>query len=228
MVRNRHPRQAQHSVASAASDTVLPMPDLELQMVQAFPTTLTRAHLGVLEPFRAQLLADVLEMAETEPVVGAPGRQTRGILQDREEPRWKQVFETMLGVVNYLGSRDQPDVQRRWTFKSWGLVYDQGSAYETVPEMTHSHAGYTFSTVLWLDVPDSLIASKTGGTSFRDPLSFVRRGLGEGEGIWHAEPPAILDLLVFPSYLEHLPTPPGPDTIYDRPRVVIATDFLRV
>jgi hypothetical protein len=185
-----------------------------------------RAHLDMLESIRSELIADVLELVATDPLPDVPGQQTKGRLHERREPRWRTLYETLLAVVDYIGERQEPGSKRSWTIKSWGLVLDHGRSYDAIPVMTHSHWGYTWSSVLWLDVPTALADSGFGGTAFRDPLSFVRRGTGEGEGIWHHAPPSVLDLVVFPSYLEHLPSPPPPVTVFDRPRVVVATDFL--
>ena len=202
------------------------MADLQLHEEQLFPTSVYRAHLGMLESVRSELIADVLELVASDPLPDVPGQQTKGRLHERREPRWRTVFDTLLAVVDYIGDRREPGSQRSWTVKSWGLVLDDGGSYDAIPVMTHSHWGYTWSSVLWLDLPDALVESGIGGTAFRDPLSFVRRGTGEGEGIWHHARPSVLDLIVFPSYLEHLPSPPPPDTVFDRPRVVVATDFL--
>jgi hypothetical protein len=205
------------------------MPDLELAHHQLFPTSIYRTHLSMLEPHRELLVADVLAEVARNRFEDVPGHQTHPTLHERTEPHWRLLYTAFAEVVEFVARQAEPGTSagRTWTLKSWGLVLPDAGAYDSVPTMTHTHWGYTWSSVLWLDLPNALGSSGGGGgTAFRDPLSFVRRGTGAGEGIWHHVPPGVLDLVIFPSYLEHLPSPPPPGTTYDRPRVVVSTDAM--
>ncbi|HEX2575850.1 MAG TPA: putative 2OG-Fe(II) oxygenase, partial [Aquihabitans sp.] len=86
----------------------------------------------------------------------------------------------------------------------------------------HAHPRAILSCVLYLQLPDELVDLPQGGTGFRDPNAGPTSYMAGRPWQWIAARP--LDLLVFPSWVEHAPgeaVRPGP---YTRPRIVIATD----
>jgi len=150
---------------------------------------------------------------------GYPGRQTRANLQDLNRGPWPRFFDALVAVCDGIvasepGRHAPPDAAIRG-IRSWALEleapYDLGST-------RHSHAGWTFSSVLWVELPENDAAA---GTTFHDPVGFVQPA--QSAATRHDVAAAAWDLLVFPWWVEHNPSPVTRST---GRRVIISSDLV--
>lgn len=198
------------------------MSHVRIAVQPIFPTNVFTTDLSFLMGDRDRLVDDVLELVADGGVPDYPGRQTLPDLHERTDDHWVRLYRCLSGVFADLGRTLRHRVTTDVVMQSWALVLDGPDSYDDESSMTHNHAAATFSSVLWLQLPESHAGWTGGGTVLLDPLAFTTRRYGSD--LQHVIEPVEMGLLAFPAYLDHLPQPPTNNNPFDRPRVIVSTD----
>lgn len=196
------------------------MSEIRLDRIELFPQPAWRTSLGLLSEHRERMVADVCGLARHHD--GRPGAQTDAVLQDRTEAHWRAFFDVAAAIASSIGEQTLIRMPLGRMI-SWGVVFDGPADWDRGVWSHHSHYPSTFSSVLYLQVPPELRDHGEGGTTFLDPLRHVARFFRRDKE--DLLPSDDMDLVVFPSYVEHRPSPAVTAEQWSCPRVVVATDF---
>jgi hypothetical protein len=194
--------------------------ELRLDRVEVFPHLIWRTNLEPLAGDREYLRDDILRRATTQP--NKPGLQTDPVLGELTDEPWRHYHELVGTVVSSVVGQTLITMPLG-RMVSWGLVFERPDDWDLGIWSLHSHYPATFSSVFYVEVPPELMEHGEGGTTFVDPMRHATRYFHPD--LHSLAPEASLDLVVFPSYLEHRPTPPVHATVWSGPRVVVATDY---
>ena len=188
---------------------------------QLFPTRVYSERLDRLTEARTALVSDVMNLVD--PVGSSPPlNHTREDLEHRTEPHWRIFFAELDRIVDGIAASLHPTWVER-SLHSWGLVFRSTEDWPSNFQSIHAHAQATFSSVCYLPVPKELAATGVGGTLLRNPLANIHHRYYDVDYVRFN--PVLLDVVVFPGFLEHLPERPLTDLRFSAPRVVIATDY---
>lgn len=188
---------------------------------QLFPTRVYSERLDQLAEVRTALVSDVLDL---EDPAGStrPLNRTREFLEHRTAPHWRTLFAELDRIVDGIAAGLHPTWVDRSLYR-WGLVFRSTEDWPSNFQSIHAHAQTTFSSVCYLQVPDELAATEAGGTLLRNPLANIHHRYYDVDYVRFD--PVVLDVVVFPGFLEHLPERPSTDLHFSLPRIVIATDY---
>lgn len=195
--------------------------ELGIEQVSLFEVPAWRASFAWLESDLGHMIDDIdLLLATSDLPMTYPGRQTRPVLQTLETDHWQRLYAAIgavgQGIVDSDNGRFARPNARLADVASWALELQ--APYD-LRATRHSHAGATLSSVLWLTLPAEWTSE--GGTTFFDPLAFLQPA--QSSHSTRAVSPHPLELLMFPWWVEHCPTPVN--AAVDARRLVIATDL---
>lgn len=111
---------------------------------------------------------------------------------------------------------------RRWALRLGTLSRTEKDQLKR--DAVHNHLPALFSSVYYLSVPADISRRDDGGTVFLNPLGNVMDIMGPRRAVI---PPTEGRLVIFPSFLDHLPGPLDWDASGQR-RIVISTDVFYV
>lgn len=209
--------------------------EFDASPLELFPTTAWLADFSFLASIREHLIEDAWELLRS-PLEGQPGLQTPSTLQTRTEPWWQECFAAITAFTDAIAVDLRPPWRERTLF-SWALGYRNHDDYteyvgndpvvradkalQAQIGLGHTHTAATFTTVLYLQVPEEMVS--TGATVIRNPNYTLHHRLGAH--VEHRVLPKVLQLLVFPGYLEHYPEPADLDGEWSEPRLVLSSDI---
>lgn len=184
---------------------------------EIFPTKVWVANLAALEPYRANLIADVIAATDANDEHG--GLSTEPVLHERVEPWWTECHEMVREFTHALAANLVPGFKHR-TMHSWGTVRRSAADYTDPVDPLTTYQGATYCCVLPLQIPDELAGEVT--MALRDPLFHVHNRLG-----FHTDcavVPSELRLVAYPAYLERFARTPGCSGTFCRPAVNLTFD----
>ncbi len=202
---------------------------MEVHRRDLFPTPIWQVDLSHLHGHMQEMIADAEELIATDPFVGNQlFSQSRTHLQSRGGPAWKAFFHETAAIMQHIMERDYPPTfpVTGGTLRSWAMRITDPKEFDRagggIQSVLHAHLPSFLSSVFYLQVPDELLETGTGGTTFRDPASSLSQMHRQP---WIHIPPNPFELVIFPSHLEHAPERPQGVESFSTPRIVVSTDL---
>lgn len=200
---------------------------MTVQRTDLFPTPIWTTDLTHLADQRDGMAAAAREVLAASPASPAdPLSQSAAVLQNSDHPGWQSFFEYLRSTMEDIVGKELPPAYATdgWFLRSWVVeVSDYDDWHHTgLLRSLHAHLPSLLSSVLYVEVPEALRGADSGGTTFRDPMAAITGSYRPSDV--HVSPQE-LRLVIFPSWLEHLPQPPDPGLRIESPRLVVATDL---
>ena len=200
-----------------------------LERADLFATPIWTAQLSAFEAHLEEMASVARRVLMEHPThEDDPLHQSRAVMQEVDDERWRAFFAVLASLMETITGRELPPGYAfgEGILRSWVLeIADEAEWRRTSSTLValHSHLPAVLSSVFYVEVPPELRGRTSGGTTFKDPNSAVTGAYRRPSEHVSAHPGR---LVIFPSWLEHMPEPPASAVHLSGARLIVATDLL--